>query len=320
MKKWNLFLMATCVILLFFGGKGVHAQQEINIFDPHTSAQEKYILHTPVIDETGSVGTGQQTIAAAIMALVHVIKYLLGIIGTIFLVFGGVRLVAGGGNDDQVEKGKRGVTWGVIGLVAALVVDDAIFGILYGGYNAGDLDATLSPTEINTRIANGTQLVLDTLNWLQAVVVIGAVGFVIFSGARMMTALGNEEVISKQRTVFLWVGLGLVVILLNKVLVQEILYPVLLAEADNEVLIQYTPNATRGIQEITSVLIYFLKFLGVIAFLVFVYGGIRMVTSFGNDEAVESGKKILTGAAIGIIIILMSFVVVSTLISGNPNG
>jgi very-short-patch-repair endonuclease len=49
---------------------------------------------------------------------------------------------------------------------------------------------------------------------------------------------------------------------------------------------------------------------GSLAFLFFVYGGYQMVTALGNPEAINAAKKTLTGAVIGLILILTAGFVV----------
>lgn len=54
--------------------------------------------------------------------------------------------------------------------------------------------------------------------------------------------------------------------------------------------------------------------LGISAFLVMValiVGGIRFVISFGNEQAVSSAKRILTWAVIGLIIITLSYAILT---------
>ena len=57
-----------------------------------------------------------------------------------------------------------------------------------------------------------------------------------------------------------------------------------------------------------------LKYLGVIALLLFVYGGIIWMTSGGASEKIQQGKKIVLGAVIGIVIICFAYVIVQTLL------
>jgi hypothetical protein len=59
---------------------------------------------------------------------------------------------------------------------------------------------------------------------------------------------------------------------------------------------------------------YFLAFLGFLATLMIIYGGILYVTAAGNEENAKKGKTIIMYAAIGIIIILLSYAIVSTIL------
>lgn len=62
---------------------------------------------------------------------------------------------------------------------------------------------------------------------------------------------------------------------------------------------------------------FLLGFLGLIAVLMVIYGGVMLVVSGGNPEAAGKGKKILLYAAIGIVIILLSFAFVNTILGAG---
>ena len=49
--------------------------------------------------------------------------------------------------------------------------------------------------------------------------------------------------------------------------------------------------------------------IGSVALLFFIYGGIVFLISGGNSERVEQGKKILIGAAIGLVIVFASYTI-----------
>ena len=74
------------------------------------------------------------------------------------------------------------------------------------------------------------------------------------------------------------------------------------------------PNAaaqgTLG-QNITLILNYFLGILGLIAVAFLIYAGVLMVTAGGNDEQIGKARKIITYAVIGIVIILLSWTIVT---------
>ncbi|MBI4975816.1 hypothetical protein HZC20_04010 [Candidatus Peregrinibacteria bacterium] len=62
---------------------------------------------------------------------------------------------------------------------------------------------------------------------------------------------------------------------------------------------------------------YFLGFLGILAVIMVIYGGVTYVTSAGNDEGVGNAKKIILYSLVGIIIILLAFAIVNTVLSSG---
>ena len=52
-------------------------------------------------------------------------------------------------------------------------------------------------------------------------------------------------------------------------------------------------------------------FSGVVAALFLIVGGFLYVTSAGNEEAAEKGKKILINSVIGLVVIILAYAIVS---------
>ena len=52
------------------------------------------------------------------------------------------------------------------------------------------------------------------------------------------------------------------------------------------------------------------SFLGSIAFVMFIYGGVVMVVSFGNPEKFKQGQKILGAAVVGVLIALSAYLAI----------
>ena len=68
---------------------------------------------------------------------------------------------------------------------------------------------------------------------------------------------------------------------------------------------------------VVDIMNYILGFLGLIAVGFIVYAGLLMVTAGGDDDAIGNGKKIITWAAIGIVIILLSYGIVNVVIGAG---
>jgi len=70
---------------------------------------------------------------------------------------------------------------------------------------------------------------------------------------------------------------------------------------------------------VRTIVDYFLAFLGFLATIMIIYGGILYVTAAGNQENADKGKKLIMYAVVGIIIILLSYAIVSTVLQA-PTG
>lgn len=55
-----------------------------------------------------------------------------------------------------------------------------------------------------------------------------------------------------------------------------------------------------------------LKYMGVVALLFFIIGGMMWIMSGGSQERIGAGKKMITGAIIGMIIIILAATIVRT--------
>ena len=66
---------------------------------------------------------------------------------------------------------------------------------------------------------------------------------------------------------------------------------------------------------VLTIIQYFLGFLGLLAVIMVIYGGVTYTSSAGNDEAVQKAKKIIMYSVIGIIVIFLAFALVNTVIA-----
>lgn len=57
-----------------------------------------------------------------------------------------------------------------------------------------------------------------------------------------------------------------------------------------------------------------LWFAGVIAIIIIIVSGIKIITSSGSEEKVKSGKQTLIGALIGLAIVILTYTIVNFVI------
>ena len=71
-----------------------------------------------------------------------------------------------------------------------------------------------------------------------------------------------------------------------------------------------TAQGTLG-QNVTLIINYLLGILGLVAVAFLIYAGVLMVTAGGNDDQIGKARKIITYAVVGIVIILLSWTIVT---------
>ena len=65
---------------------------------------------------------------------------------------------------------------------------------------------------------------------------------------------------------------------------------------------------------------YLMTFLGIIAVVIILIGGFRWMTAGGNEDKIASAKKTITAGAIGLIVILAAFAIVTFVIQITTNA
>lgn len=83
------------------------------------------------------------------------------------------------------------------------------------------------------------------------------------------------------------------------------------------------PNTGLNIPIIANTVInWFFGLAGVLFLIMFVYGGIKYMTSAGNEESSQEAKKLLLNAVIGLVVIGVAYAVstyVTTIIGAQYN-
>lgn len=65
---------------------------------------------------------------------------------------------------------------------------------------------------------------------------------------------------------------------------------------------------------LSNIILYVIGFIGILGILFLVYGGVRYVTSGGNESDAEEAKKIITYAIWGLFICASAYAIVKTVI------
>ena len=117
------------------------------------------------------------------------------------------------------------------------------------------------------------------------------------------------------REILIFTGLMGIVLVISALISEPTFAASLIDSSDNPDIISGATGGESSIRELVKTMLnFFLSFLGFVATVMVIYGGILYVTSAGNDESVGKAKKILLYAVVGIILILLSFALVNTIL------
>lgn len=78
----------------------------------------------------------------------------------------------------------------------------------------------------------------------------------------------------------------------------------------------FDPSETLGLgsanlqDTVIAIIQWILGLLGLIAVIMILVGGFKWMTAGGNEEKIESAKKLLTAAIVGLIIVLLAWAIV----------
>lgn len=64
---------------------------------------------------------------------------------------------------------------------------------------------------------------------------------------------------------------------------------------------------------------YLMTFLGIIAVVIILLGGFKWMTAAGNEDKVAEAKKVIAAGAIGLVVILASFAIVTFVIESTSD-
>lgn len=245
---------------------------------------------------------GESQLNAVVLAVVKVVRNLIGSMAIVFIVVSGIMMIFAQGEESKITEQKRSITYAIIGLVIILLIERMISAI-YGVPGEQRALTTASAALVSAEI-------YGLISYIKAILGSVAVFMIVLNGFRTVTAQGDEEIMKTQRGAILWTIVGLALIVINKVVVENFFIGPATSESG-----QITKTNVQNILDLFGrIAQYLMGFAGLVAFAALIYGAGSMIANFGEEEGTERAKKIVKNSAIGIVIILSAYAIVATMI------
>lgn len=252
-----------------------------------------------------AVGTGACELAGLLVYAVRQGKMLVGATAFLIMIVAGFRLVISQ-SEEALTTARRSILGAVIGLFVIFITEPVV-NALYGGF--GILPGTvLDPANIPVAVGILSAELSGILQWGEALVAIVAIGLLIVQAVYVLGSFGAEETIRKAyRAVFSSI-FGILLIVFDQAITAIF--------GIGSIPFLGGPTTVPFFVEVFGMLRFLLAFVAIIVIAVIIYAGGLMLLHYGNEEILNKGKTILLNAALGLLLISVSFVIVSTVILG----
>lgn len=237
------------------------------------------------------IGAGRLLIAG--------IAILLGLTGI-------VQMVVAQDKEESVTKAKRIVLYSVIG-IAMIALSSDLGKIL--DFSGGGLLGTRA--EVSSRLMLFDDTVRIVITFLKYLIGAVAILMLTITGLQLITLGENEEEAGKAKKNIVYILGGLFALIFVDNIINNVFYNIDRPGDD------LTINLGQGVREIVGFTNFMVSWIGPIAVITLVAGGLMYVGSFGNEETQSKAKKMMITSLVGIVAIYGAFGLVSTIISGS---
>jgi hypothetical protein len=250
--------------------------------------------------------TGLEQAEFVIERVVNLIRLVVGLIATMFAIISSLQLAFSQGDSSAMEKAGNTLLYSVIGIIIMAISPD--LGKLFAANDGGLLGTRDVVKERLLVFDNGIRVIITFFKYLLTAV---AAASLVFSGSQMIAQSNNEDQVGKAKKNF-GVTLGaLVGLIFADGLIRRVFYRVDTPLSEPRV------DLGQGLEELVGFINLVVVFMGPIAMLTLVAGGLMYAASGGNEETQGKARKMIGVSLLGIIMIYGAFALVSTVISGR---
>lgn len=247
-----------------------------------------------------------------IMSGLGYVKVITVVIGILYITIMGAQMVMASGNEEQISSVKRGMIYILIAF-CMISMSQEIAKI----FDFGQTTLLQNPQAILRRVQLFDKQVQIFITFVKYVLTGYAGVLVVRAAAKLITAGGEEETVSKYRKSLLYKVGALLLVYVGDVFINKVFYVVDKSSYTATSGIKYGVDVGQGVKELAGITNLVVSFVGPVAVLMVIIAAIMYLTAAGKEESMEKAKKLLVAVVVGIVIIYGSFAIVSTIIAGS---
>lgn len=260
-------------------------------------------------DKTSAYGEdGIRGITAAIFTFLDFFKLIVTPVAVLFMVVMGVRMVAAGRDNSEVETASKNyIRYALEGLMVIFIADAVVRSVAFG--IEGDIfrEGTSGAAQYGNQASS---FLAGIYNLVEVIIGAVAVFMLVTAGMRYVAASASEDQIQVAKRQIQWSLGGLFVIAVSEFVIKGILFQ--------------EQGTKLGFSNAKTLMIQVTNFaagtIGTFAFIFMIYAGYLYVTAAGKEDNVSKAKTILMQAAIGMILAAGAFAITTSIVSLDSVG
>jgi len=253
--------------------------------------------------------------------LVMNMKYILGAVAILYIVFSAIKLIIVGDNEESVTKQKTAITMGIIGL-ALVMMSDEFAKVLSVACEPGEINCARGgflsdPSNMIQQAGlfkQATRVLITFIKYL-----IGSIAVIMFvrNGVRFVALAGNEESVGLDKKDLAFSSIGLILIIIASTVIDKVLYIVDITTYSPSSGVKPAISPDRGMQELVGITNFVVNLVAPIAILILIIGAVMYATAGGNEDQTGKAKRLIMLAIGGMVLIYGAFAIISTVVSGQ---
>ncbi len=258
-------------------------------------------------------GTAQEQFKELVTGVLQALRYIIGAVAILMIVYSGFRMVTGGGKEEVYQKARSSMLYAVIGLAAVGLAGEManIFNLTPGKSFLQDPNQILRTAVL---FDQRTQIIITFLKYFIGAV---AVFMIIRNGMRMITMGEAEDKIALDKKNLAYSVVGLVLIIMADTAINNVFYKVDLTRYPGTGGVEPTIDPIQGVSEVVGFTNIIVSIIGPVAIFALLAGGLMYISAGGEEEKMSKAKRLIVTALVGLIIIYGAFAIVSTFVGGQ---
>lgn len=243
----------------------------------------------------GEGGRGANAYAGIAGFLLERVWLIVAAFALLLLVRSGLKLIYGQ-SEERFEEAKRAIANGLMAVVLVFLTSRLVSAFIRAGGSWNPEGGS----------AIFTEEMLGIVRWVEVLVVVLAIAMIIAAVFAAMFSVGSDDGPSRIRRAVFGAAAGIVIILLDAAF--------RFTFGLDYFVVPGTPSPYPLITSALNIISYVLGFMALIAVIIVIYAGIRMILSLGDEETFKNMRSLIFRTLIGLFVILTSYIIVKFVI------